>query len=175
MKKRVARWMFGLYRPSTRERYREDFNLLIDDLVDSGEARWHVCLEVALAGCRDRLSGPRPARVVVAAGMLLAATALVLTAWIGPSAPRASTGSNTIASVSALPHPVDIPAVARAGAGRCPDPPPLSAQLPPGAVISSPELKAKVIASVVVFDTAFIGNGAYIGNGRCDYTIRYSP
>jgi hypothetical protein len=169
VKKRVARWMFGLYRPSTRERYREDFNLLIDDLVDSGEARWHICLEVALAGCRDRVGGLRPARVVVPTGMLLLATVLVLTTWVGPSAPRASTGSNTIASVSPLLHPVDIPAASQADASRCPDPPPLSAQLPLGAVISSPELKRKVIASVTVFDTT------YIGNGRCDYTIRYSP
>ena len=169
MKKRVARWMFALYRPSTRERYREDFDLLIDDLVDSGEARWHVCLEIALAGCRDRLSGPRPAGVVVAAGMLVLGTVLTLTTWVGPSAPAASTGSSTIASVSPLLHPVDIPVVGQTKAGSCPDPPPLSAQLPPSAFVSPPERKSKVTASVTVLDTT------YVGNGRCDYTINYSP
>lgn len=169
MKKRWALWMFGLYRPSTRARYREEFESLIDDLIDSGEARWHVCLEIASAGCLDRLRGRRPAGIAVATGMLLLGTALTLTTWIGPSAHPTSRGSTTIASVSQLLHPLDLPVIPQISAGSCPDPPPLRSQLPPGALISAPVLAPSGASTLTLL------GDKHDASGTCEYSITYSP
>lgn len=168
MKKRTALWLFGLYRPSTRRRYRDDFEGLIDDLIDSGEAPWHVCLEIAAAGCVDRLRGRSSTGIAMVAGMLVLATALTLTISIGPSPRSTSTGSTASASLSSVAIPVDLPVGPQPSAASCPNPPPLSAQLPGGVVLLAPTLApagTSLTAAGRTYDAA----------GTCQYTITYSP
>jgi len=168
VKKRLALWLFGLYRPSTRRRYRDDFEGLIDDLIDSGEAPWHLCAEIAAAGCVDRLHGRRPAGIVVVAGMLVLAAALTLTISVGPGPRPTSTGSSATAPISAQFNAVGIPVGPQPSAASCPNPPALSSQLPPGAVISPPTLTPPDTASLTV------AGHTYDAAGTCQYTVTYN-
>jgi hypothetical protein len=169
LKKRLALWMFGLYRPSTRRQYRADFEALIDDLSASGKVRWGL-FDIAIAGCRDRLAGRRPAGVVVMVGTLLVVAAFGLTAWDGPPGHRATTGTTSIASTSLPIHPTRLPIAPPAGAGSCPNPPALPYQLPPGAVISAPGLLPPATGGLTLLDGT-----TYDWTGRCEYTITFPP
>lgn len=168
MKKRLARRMFGLYRPSTRRRYRADFEALIDELVASDEVRWGL-FDIAVGGCRDRLHGRRPAGLVVMVGTLLVVAVFGLTAWDGSPAHKTTARSSSIASASLVLHPVELPIVPQDSASSCPNPPALPSQLPPGAVISAPGIVLPATGSLTVLD------GTYDWTGRCEYTITFSP
>ena len=169
MKKRLAVWMFWLYRPSTRRQYRADFEALIDDLSASGAVRWGL-FDIAVAGCRDRLYGRRPAGLVVMGGTLLVVAAFGLTAWNGPPGHKTTAGTSSIASASVPIHPTGLPIAPPPGAGGCPNPPPLSYQLPPGAVISPPGLVPPATGGMTLLD-----GPTYDGAGRCEYTITFPP
>jgi hypothetical protein len=167
VKKRLARWLFGLYRPTTRQRYRADFEALIDDLSASDAVRWGL-VDVAVGGCRDRLHGRRPAGLVVAAGALVLAVAFVVTIWSGSPAAKAPASSSSITLSTLLAHPVELPGVPRDTAGTCPDPPALASELPPDAVISAPGLVPSSMGALTVL------GGTYQWPGRCEYTITFS-
>jgi hypothetical protein len=101
--------------------------------------------------------------------MLLLATALAVTTGIGPSAHPTSSGSTTVASVSPLLHPLDVPVVPQTSAGSCPDPPPLPSQLPRGALISAPVLAPSGASTLTLL------GDSHDASGTCEYSITYSP
>jgi hypothetical protein len=168
VKKRLALWMFGLYRPSSRRRYRADFEALIDDLAASGEMRWGL-LDIAVGGFRDRLHGRRPAGLVVMVGTLVVVAAFGLTVWDGPPSHKTAAGPTPIAAATLPIHPTQLPIAPPPGPGSCPNPPPLPSQLPPGAVISPPGLMPPAAGNLAGLD------GSYNGTSRCEYTITFPP
>jgi len=169
VKKRLACWIFGLSRSSTRQRYRGEFEDLLDDLIASGDAGSHLWLEVALAAARDRLYGLRRTGRVVFAGTVLLSTALGLATWALASSPSPSTITAALASVHSLPHPIDVPTGPQESAASCPNPPLLSARLPSGASISPPSLVPAGTASLIV------AGQTYDMSATCEYTLTFAP
>jgi hypothetical protein len=166
VKRRLASWTFGLSRPSTRKRYRAEFEDLLDELVASGDTGRHLWLETALAAGRDRLYGLKRARPVVFAGTVVLTTALALVTWTFAGSPVPSTRTTTLMSVHLLPHPVDGSVRPETGDANCPNPPQLSSTLPSGASISAP--------SIVPTGTSYVTAAGVVRDlsGTCEYTLR---
>lgn len=123
MKRRVARWLFGLAPTAYRRRYVDDFDVLIDDLAGAGELHWHQCLNIALVGGSDRLRQLSSIRraVLVGTTLLLAGTVAFFSA--------ASVGSSHLPQRPSADGPVgttffsvEEPAINVGTTSSCPSP-----------------------------------------------------
>lgn len=99
---------------------------------------------------------------------MFAVTAFSGTASIASasSASAASAASSLSASTpTMIPHPIDVPTGPQASVASCPNPPELSAPLPPGASISPP--------SLVPADTSSVSTSTQTKDavGTCEYTL----
>jgi hypothetical protein len=170
VKGRLARWIFGLSRRSTRTRYRAEFEDLLDELIASGGTTRHLWLETASAAIRDRLRGVKTTGRVAFAGLALLATALAfMTVALGSQSPSSPPiASVAFHSIHLLPHPIDIPTARESRAASCPNPPSLSSPLPPGASISPPSLVPAGTAILIV------AGRTYDLSGTCEYTSMLS-
>ena len=174
VKRRFASLLFGLNRASTRERYRSEFEELLDELIGSGDVSWHVWLDIAFAASRDRLCGFRRSRLI-SAGTVLLVTASVLATWAFVDPRSTSPTSTTVAAAhpllggidGSIPRPIDVPTGPQVSAASCPNPPQLSSPLPAGASISAPSLVPPNTASLT-------GAGqTYDLTGTCEYTLTF--
>lgn len=164
MKKRMALWMFGLFRPRTRKHYREEFGDLVDELIGSGNAGWSLWLEVASAGIRDRASGVKgPGRIAVA-GTIIVVAAFVLATRATVELRSPPTTSNAVAIV----RPVQMPIGSQASVASCPKAPELSSPLPVGATISIASLVPSSLSTVAA------AGAVHDLSGTCEYTLTLS-
>jgi hypothetical protein len=153
--------MFRLFRPSTRDRFGAEFEDLIEELIGSGDAAWHLFVEVGLAAGRDRLDGLRRTGRAVFAGTIVVTAALVVTTWALVDS-RPSPNPSTVVAVV---HPVAIAAKSGLGPAGCPKRPQLSAPLPAGASVSPPMQPAHGPSSLLV------AGHVYSGQDLCNYTL----
>jgi hypothetical protein len=160
VKKRLACWTFLLFRSRTRQRYRAEFEDLLDEVIASGERAWRLWLDIALAAARDRLFGLRRSGRAGLAGTIVLAAVVGLATWIAVALSPATP------IIGSTPHPIDLPTGPVTSAKDCPNPPKLSAPLPPGGTISPPSLvPASAQGSLTV------AGHTYKMTGTCQYTV----
>jgi hypothetical protein len=168
VKRRLIRWMFGVFRNDTRERFGVEFEDLVDELIRAGEARWSVCFDVGFAGVRDRLSAiGRRGRAGIATGITFG-TAISVAAWAltlpVPKPPPYISSAEAQAIFSISPHPTNLPAGTQITFQSCPTTPALSKNLLAGETIPTP--------SLVPTNTYLSAAGqTHSFGGICQYTV----
>jgi hypothetical protein len=165
VKRRLARWVFRLTRARTRRRFGPEFDALLDEMAEHGDAGFLFLTLDAIRGIGIERWASRTVRHVVVPMVIVAG----LTTWaVGQGAAAGDTRDAPVTGLSygwVLSRPLDLPNGPARRPTACPAIPILSTSMASGVIYSPPTLAPADLWSVGAA-------GRVYSLDQCSYAIR---